>query len=525
MKKIALEYAIPLLILAVVVFWIMQQLTPFGAAVTPDSLAYMEMARNLADGHGLSLSNYSIENRNDYYTVTVWPPLYPAVLSLLVVNADTAVMPMVSAGLGTFLLLVCSMLWFFGFKKQFKNSQISVFLTILICLSLPVITIFTHAWSEVLFVPLLLTSILVASYIVDKKSKVHPVLYIGLALLLAAVFYVRYIGIIFSLIFLLIFAIERKRINKAWFGVSVLAYIAFALALVLRNYMLNQSISGAERGSGSSIEEISLNFYYTALTMFNPYSLVGAALISAVVIFLHKKQQAANEILIDKSDSCFAKITAASAGLYMAGLIAMSYMAHFDNIDMRLTSPFWILISTSIIIWLISGLCYNNYMRSFFCGVFIICMVMVGIKKIFTIGMDWKVSGTPFINANFNVFYNNFNNLKMIDAVRYTIKEANKKYDFILTDRPMNCEFVFGIDSFNVPSGKISREWLAAVKKHKHGLMVLQNRANEMLAFIEKHPEIKINFHPDLIKVGFMVIDIEDGVLLPVPESGIDVNH
>ena len=46
-------------------------LTPYGAATTPNSINYLEAAKNINAGNGLVLNNYDISVKKEYVSLTI----------------------------------------------------------------------------------------------------------------------------------------------------------------------------------------------------------------------------------------------------------------------------------------------------------------------------------------------------------------------------------------------------------------------------------------------------------------------
>jgi hypothetical protein len=63
--------------LCVIAFGLQLYMTPYGAAVSPDSVKYITSARNLADGNGL----LQLADNGELVPLTLWAPLYPVLLS------------------------------------------------------------------------------------------------------------------------------------------------------------------------------------------------------------------------------------------------------------------------------------------------------------------------------------------------------------------------------------------------------------------------------------------------------------
>ena len=76
------KFMLSFLIIVVIASVLIIRLTPFGAATSPDSISYLNAAQNISAGNGIVLTNYHIGADNQHVPLTIWPPLYPLVLSV-----------------------------------------------------------------------------------------------------------------------------------------------------------------------------------------------------------------------------------------------------------------------------------------------------------------------------------------------------------------------------------------------------------------------------------------------------------
>ena len=132
-------------------------LTPFGSATTPDSLNYLDMARNYKSGIGVLATDRSLDNHDGmlYREEKLWPPLYPLTLAAsafklpdVVTASHLSSVLLALTALIAYLLLAPVMKWYFALSAA-----------MLLCLTVPLITVYTYAWSETLFIPLLLLAV------------------------------------------------------------------------------------------------------------------------------------------------------------------------------------------------------------------------------------------------------------------------------------------------------------------------------------------------------------------------------
>jgi hypothetical protein len=118
--------------------------TPLGPAVSFDSFAYLHVAQNVLNGHGLSLWT-----RDGYRAMTHWPPLYPLILALLgrlgldlLTAARILQAALFAANLGLAAAIV---------KRANGSTGAALAGCLALLASADMLTIHTAAWSEPLF--------------------------------------------------------------------------------------------------------------------------------------------------------------------------------------------------------------------------------------------------------------------------------------------------------------------------------------------------------------------------------------
>jgi len=154
---------------------------PMGPAITPDSVAYREVALNILHGHG------PVNNQGQL--VNHWPPLYPAVLALCTFLSG---LPMQSAALlmqGILCFLYLVLLFRIGRQCQLPPWS-RMLLVPLVCL-LPGMFNFSRQMSEGLFNTLLLALL---SLGLDYEKHPRPMF---MGLMAGLLFLTRYAGMAF----------------------------------------------------------------------------------------------------------------------------------------------------------------------------------------------------------------------------------------------------------------------------------------------------------------------------------------
>jgi hypothetical protein len=138
----ALKWLAPICsIIGVAVIW---WSTPLGLAVSFDSFAYLHVAHNVLNGHGLTLWT-----RDGYRPMTHWPPLYPLALALLGrlgLDLLTAARLLQAASFTANLALAVAIV-----RRASGSAGTALTASMAILISADVLTIHTAAWSEPLF--------------------------------------------------------------------------------------------------------------------------------------------------------------------------------------------------------------------------------------------------------------------------------------------------------------------------------------------------------------------------------------
>lgn len=223
--------------------------TPHGAAISSDSLVYLSVAANVADGLGLSIHRFEMDGPA-LAPMTTWPPLYPASLSpLAAFSGMNGTQLAETVPWLNFALLALSLLLFF--RALAPTPALLRFGACLVLALLPSIqVVYAYAWSETLFIPLTLGSFLLLQRYLRQSSGTS--LWLVLALITVALAtYVRYVGIAFAaacLLAVLLWSAApwRRRLNHAALAGSV--YSVTLSPLLFRNFKLSGAFSGAERG-------------------------------------------------------------------------------------------------------------------------------------------------------------------------------------------------------------------------------------------------------------------------------------
>ena len=160
----------------------------YSAGVTPDSVLYISVARNIANGSGITTWNSD--------PLISEPPLYPIILA--VVNYVFKIDPLLSARFVNALLFGL-IIYLSGliFKKHLKSSPALVLLgTAFVLVSRTLVDVFLQTWTEPLFICFVLLTLLFYERYIEKRNTTSLVL-LSLSTSLASL--TRYMGIVLIL--------------------------------------------------------------------------------------------------------------------------------------------------------------------------------------------------------------------------------------------------------------------------------------------------------------------------------------
>lgn len=229
---------------------IVPAVTPYGSATSPDSIAYLDIATHFAAGEWWRATDFSLATGGMGSTVQnrIWPPLYPLVLSLFVSDfADVHGAALLSA-------ILCGVTGALGYALL-RRSLSPLFAAVAACailLSGPVVTCFAYAWSETVFIPLVLLAALLAEAYRDwilLRAWSRVAVMGALVVVLIAAVLSRYIGICLAVLFPVVyFGSRRDTIDRVLIALGGLVYAALVGAFLLQNYLVAGTLSGG--GSG-----------------------------------------------------------------------------------------------------------------------------------------------------------------------------------------------------------------------------------------------------------------------------------
>ncbi|CAK0777807.1 membrane hypothetical protein [Gammaproteobacteria bacterium] len=329
-------------------------LTPHGIATSPDSLYYLYAAKSLTRGQGVSVPNFDVASESTDSPMTAWPPLYPVALAAYLVNNS----PERGARFFNWTALSILVLTFAWLLSQLGVPLLGVVIgSLLLFLQKSIAVIYAYAWSETLFLPLILIS-----YSFGYQYRKHGQ---GRYLILATIFliatcYTRYVGLIFLLPLIMMVWLpgqtQFRNLLKV-LGVSSCVVLAM-LPIFLRNLELMGSISGVVRARSEKtiVENLAtvgdiLGYHLFGWAMWYVPVVIVSILIW-LIIFLYRRHSISNNKELTRHDILWPLLW---AGCYLGGIVELGAWKEFDSLDTRLISPAILFIVLEVIviaIWL-----------------------------------------------------------------------------------------------------------------------------------------------------------------------------
>jgi hypothetical protein len=208
----------------------------YGAGLSQDSVVYMAAAENLAAGRGL-LSM-------DGTPITLWPPLYPATLALLLrlFNGDV----LVSARVINIVLAVLVVLLTGVYARQLRIGPVfGLGAAAMTAWAYPIVATRIMAWTEPPFVFFVLLSLMALTHYITHRQR-GALLLFAIATALAAI--TRYVGVVLIPIGILVYLAysQGRWATRLATALALTAIAATPLALVLaRNWLVSGTLMGS----------------------------------------------------------------------------------------------------------------------------------------------------------------------------------------------------------------------------------------------------------------------------------------
>lgn len=444
------------LILLILTISVMARLSPHGSATSPDSLAYLDIAAHMRAGEGWRATDFSFEAANRPATVDnrIWPPLYPAVLAGFI---DHPLDTVGAARLSNVLYFFVALLTFCLLAREVMWIK-ALGLTIPLMLATPALTIFAYAWSEGLFVLLLLLAATGATGYLsacDREPRLRALWATLLTLSLIALFLTRYIGIVFAFLLPLTFWWSRRDgEDRRVISVASVVYGAPVAFLLWRNSMLTGSVTGGSRDpSDLSLAENLLHVGESLATGFPifPHEWVIAALGGLAVAVAITRHDLRFPSVMPSSRQVPAAATLAAIGsAYLLALVMMRTHTRFDQIDMRLIAPALLPGMLAATLWAI------RQARLLPMAAVLALVAAGGISGFGPLQRTaeaWKTTGSPGFSLRGRIGYNNFTPGPGGDGMRAAFRNLLPAGAvLVVPSRPVVWRFLSGVRTVELPT-------------------------------------------------------------------------
>ena len=311
---------------------------------TPDSVAYLNAAQNLIDGHGF----YETDAKgNQTQLFTKWPIGYPVLIFLA--SSISGLDVFWASKILNLLLLAFIFLILRSICRPYSFVLAST------CSSYTLLEVYSFTWSEAPFLVLLL----LLAYSILKAYEGIAVCRNATLIYLSclSLFLIRYAGI-FSLgvpamLCIYFYLSENNKQAKAYLFTSVFTALSFAGYLII-NHKLSGYATGLDRME-TETETFAAFIVMLFKSLFNElliireyrpqnqpdYLLYVTAIIQMVVLaFIAVKVKRHFNFWHELKQNSFSMVCIGIASLYLAAILAMRFVSHFDALDYRLLAPF-----------------------------------------------------------------------------------------------------------------------------------------------------------------------------------------
>ena len=504
-------YLFSLLVLLLVSFFIVRALTPFGVATSPDSIKYLDIAYNFQRTSQIGQTDLSIENNEKYRVVPqrIWPPGYPVLLSYIISDPFDVVN---ISNLSIFLLFTTSFLILILLRAGQINWLSSLIFSTLSMVTLPLVLIYGYAWSETLFIPILLGVIVSFwGYLKNQKAPVwNRFSYvIVISILATCLSMTRYIGIFIFFLFPIAFILGEKTLSN--FILIVFGSLINILCVggwLWGNYKQTGTLSGGYRAfSELTVFENIFHTFESFRTIF-PTSWLGffiAGIASTVFLYIFiKLGYSWSDKMPTTSRAKFVTVLLSVTFLYLFALISMRSYSHFDQIDVRLIAP---AIPPFLVVFAIVPAFFSNKKNLFNVSVFLslfifFSLVTRGYDCLNSAVINWDKIGTPLLPMRGKLSFNNFtppeSGTSSIKAFNSIISPGGK----LVIDRPLTWRFITRLETAQKPS-QLNDAKIELLNKLPEGSAILLSKKEALL--VEKTSRVH-GWTIDRLNIGRNVV-------------------
>lgn len=323
-KKQILFYIGSFLISLLSLCFIWIQTSKYGVDLSPDSITYMKWAQNILDnGVGFIISN------ND----AKWPPLYPLIIAIFSKISHVDILSVARHFNCCLIFFTCFLQTLLLKKLSEKRFFSAIAFGLFTPFSIPLNLVYSFAWSEPLFIFLL---ILIA-FSIEKTTYSRLIL---CGFLSASAILTRYAGVTIVPTVCLVVFMQKNSLTekiKKCFCYATFPTLIYTIYLV-RNYCFTKTLMGPRTTSSTGLILNAARACATIALWFSGRNFFIATLlcfIFAIFVLNHKKQIASHFFkgsnLVIFSINFFV--------IYFIFIVISSTTTAYDAIDVRLMSP------------------------------------------------------------------------------------------------------------------------------------------------------------------------------------------
>ncbi len=345
-RIITLKQNLDSLFAAIVGAYIIYKFTSLnGIGVSPDSIAYISVARNMQTGR--------FWYQFDHLPLILFPFFYPSFLgSIMFVVRDDILKfaPILNAALFGMIIFLsgCILQRFRYTTKIYKWLLLSCMV-----LSSSLLEIYSMLWSETLFIfELVLFMIALQQY--SKNYSLKSLIIIGSIASIACV--TRFAGVTFIGIgSLLLFLDNKLKWQKKWWHILLFGVISLVLLAInlLKNYLVKGTLTG-ERQQGITPLADNLQYYGNVMWDwlklpigdYRYASVLGVLLVLVFTVVIIKRYWQQKDIF------SFENIAAIAFIVYVAFIVITATISRYERINNRLLSPAFIPLLFGLTFWI-----------------------------------------------------------------------------------------------------------------------------------------------------------------------------
>lgn len=340
------NYKLLLLYLSICSLILLKTYFDIDGCTTPDSGYYLNLAKNLVQGEGFRIADYTSPDGKSFFAI--WPVGYPVLIYLISKLTGLGVL-WASKVLNILLVGIILLLFQYIFKKNAHWAGLILFVD-------SFILIFSFTWSEVPFVFFLLLSCISLYKCVESNGRILWLT--GLLFSGIAVFLMRYIGL-FSVGIIGLIALINLFKRRWFFSVKLLIVALFQMIFAGFYLYHNKMVSGFMTGMPRNLpKESNLELLKQLFSALKEEFIVihsgiplsfsfGLLVMLGIYLFWSRGKGKPNEK--EKDDDLW-KYFLLTGILYFGAIVGAKWFSDFMALDYRYLFPasFFIFLSLAL---------------------------------------------------------------------------------------------------------------------------------------------------------------------------------